>query len=662
MIHQKVHKKVLWLTMDEAFENAQFLLKYCPKYYSQVDYDISELRDGRVFSKNKRIKIARAVNIRDLTSSKRTFVLNAFQMQRNNIQRTNMTDPLILKELPQLSKFSFSNNSLLQWRVILRSLSIKDLALQLSDTSLSKLGERNKKKLSKYLSFRLLDHFFKLRQLKSFSVQIYNQFELETFEFLNKLNALTHFLESLTSLTIFLNHLKVVKVDSFDFKNIFRYVTDLRIHEIIAPILQRILNNISQFENLKSLNIMRTIEIPQDHNIPLTLSLSDNNQKLSKLRELDLSFNLNSPQCLTNFLKSFIVPKSIGSIKISFYEPKWSLFVKNPKEVSTRKANIFTESNLCSDFYKKWEDLKELTTLSLCFTEIEDYPLPSFYFIIPLLAKLINLKSLYYANWHNIEVSKKKTLDFALLWNSIEHLKPTLKKLFIESYAISVRNFSNMTERSNLEELGLCGFILGDDNMKSIFNLFSREQPLSNSSSKLHLELERLLIDNNEVFPRFLESLRYAPRNLEINLHVDVRKLNPESFSHTLCEVVPSLSRKESIVLFFTNIAQIEPPILKRLYSTLCEHQKFKNLIILDRSERELFNNQEALLNKPSKEGFNFFASDDEIFEDEEDYEDFESFSENVDEMESQVSEEDEDPDFDSASFNENLDDIDEDL
>jgi len=231
-----------------------------------------------------------------------------------------------------------------------------------------------------------------------------------------------------------------------------------------------------------------------------------------------------------------------------------------------------------------------LKSLSLCFAEIDNNSIPSLYFITPFLRNLSKLTILHYANWCNLDVGKKRVMDFNYLWQSLDHLKSDLKKLFVEGFAISLRKIPNeIPVLANLEELGFCGFVLGDTNIKTLFKIFPRRN--IQTQKKNLLEIERLVIDDNQTFTRFLENLSDIPRQLQVSLNVDVRKLEPEGFVESLCSIGPSLNKRGLNKLTFSNAPNIENESLDKLKRVLREHPIFVHLGIMNQNERNILKN-----------------------------------------------------------------------
>lgn len=568
---------LVWLRMDELYENTQFLLKYLPKYYTKVEFQASELQDGRVRSKAKRIKIIKSLNIKDYSNRTKTRILNIFQTHKHTIKSINLSDPTLLPFFPQLSKYTLNAKSFLSWKGFKHLTEINVLTLEFSTILWRSLGHQSHRAL-RHFEWNFWNHLTMLKNLKHFHLQIYNKFDDQVHNFMNRLNRQTLFLISLKTLTLFLNSLEMNVPNEFSFINIFKQMTALKIHEAAFQTLQCVLKYIDTFQNIRSLSIFKTVKGVDEDEGMVNLEFLQYLQNLPMLKTLDMAWNFSMESCLNHFLKFFTLPKNIRSIKLNFCETRWDTIIPAIKGLDMKKDNPFGNHELCCNFYKNWEQLVQLESLSLCFAEVGNCSLPSLYFIIPLLEGLSKLEMLYYASWYSMETGKKKALDFNFFWQTIQHLKPTLKKVYIESFAISLRNLSTNGESvfSNLEELGLCGYVLGDNHVKDLFKLFRGRSV--QISKKFLLEIERLVIDNQDSFIHFLDSLLFAPKSLNLAVNVDSRNIPPNDFIDHVCSKIPLIQKKGLIQLNFSNVAQLNPDQMEALQQLINENQMFQEL------------------------------------------------------------------------------------
>jgi len=639
----------LSVRMDDEEDHVQFLSKYLPKFYHRIDLGVPDLKKWKIASKIKLLKTVRRINVKDYDYRSRKVVVSSFKKHNKNIKSFSLNDPSVLQYFPYLLRVFINIHTLSSWKLFSRLLHIKYLTLEFSGVTFIRASEKSKLKALTFLDSRLWSHLSQLKKLKYLHLQIYNKLTLEASKVLKILGASKSLLKSLEGLTIFLNHIDIKSPSEINFPTIFQKVTSLKVYEISYSALEAVLQFTQYFQKLISLTILKTIQFSPDDGESLNFESLKYFKDLHNLTTLDIAMNLNSFLSLNTFLQFFSVPKSIKFIKLNLYEVLWKIAVPNIQELSLKSDNIFRTTSLFTEFYKKWETLTNLESLSLCFTESENYPLPSLYFITPILEKLATLTSLFYANWYNFESGRKKALDMNYLWRSVCHLKGTLRNLYIENYAISLRNLQASTlEGFNLTEVRFCGFILGDTNLRSFFNSF-RYQNMQPSK----IEFERLLIDDDQTFPQFLESLQSIPRNLKVILNVDIRKITSEQFLKNLCLYLPLVPQKHSLALIFINAIDIHPKDLKNLLDALHKNLPFEKLIILDREENEIFVHDSyvganLLINQPPPNHGQ------------------RAVDENSDQSDDLINEssEEEDDDFglDDASFDDRLDDIYEDI
>lgn len=650
-----IPKFPLSVRMDDEEDHVQFLSKYLPKFYHRVDLSVADLKKWKIASKMKLLKTVRRINVKDYDQRSRKVVTSTFKKHNKNVKSLNLNDFFVLRYFPYLLRVFINIHTLSSWKLFARLLHIKYLTLEFSGVTFIRASDKSKLKALTFLDSRLWSHLSQLKSLKYFHLQIYNKLTLEASKVLKSLSISTNLLKSLDGLTIFLNHIDIKSPNEINFPTIFQKVTSLKVYEISYSALEVVLQFTKHFQKLVSLTILKTIQFSPDDGESLNFESLKYFKDLHNLTTLDIAMNLNSFLSLNTFLQFFSVPKSIKLIKLNLYEILWKMAIPNIQELDLKSNNIFRTTSLFTEFYKKWETLDNLQSLSLCFTESENYPLPSLYFITPILEKLVTLTSLHYANWYNFESGRKKALDINYLCQSVYHLRGTLQNLYLENYAISLRNLQSISLKGfNLAEVRFCGFILGDNNLKSLFHLFHLDKEkysFPNPPSKI--EFERLLIDNEKTFPQFLESLQYIPRNLQVILNVDIRKITSEQFLKDLCHYLPLVPRKNSLALTFTNAINLHPPDLNCLIDALHNDCSFEKLLILDREENELFIHDlcagtNLLVNQyPQNYGQRVL-------------------DENSDQSDDLINEssEEEDDDFglEDVSFDDKLDDIDEDI
>ena len=254
---------------------------------------------------------------------------------------------------------------------------------------------------------------------------------------------------------------------------------------------------------------------------------------------------------------------------------------------------------------------------------------------------------------------------------------PTLKKIYVESYAISLKDFSNnlASKELKLEELGFSGFVLGDVNFNILTKLFPHISPTPPKETKeiqasAVLEVERLAVHNKDSFLKVLQTLSNIPRHLDLLINLDVRKISADDFIRIICNSIRNISKKGCIKLKFSQIPELEEEHSEIFKQTLSEYEASKNFFVFGKEHQEKQNlNQELceivpqqmnpFLDYPSEDNEDYSDSqddDDDESMDEEDEDDLEDDEEDEEEM----SEDDEDED--SLISEDRFDDIEEDF
>ena len=564
--------------MDENSDSLKTLPKYNNCYFHKIDCQVSDLQTAKIRSIFKKIKFVRALEIKDYCRQDINLVTSIFKSQRKNITSVSMNDSSITKRFPKLKRFLLNAQAYWSWRTFITLQNLESLTMEFSNIFLFRFLGGPPKKTLKYLNWRFWSHLNNQKNLQNFDLQLYNRLDPEIYTFLQKLNTQTTFLESLHSFTLFLNHLEITISDSLEFKSVYKHITSFKIHEVPFATLEKLLAYIGQFQNLQYLSLLKTVKGRHEENAKVNLAFLQDFQRLHQLKTLDLALNLNLETCMITFLKHFTIPQQLTTLKLSFFETNWTVLIPNFHDENFKAFNKFETLELNQRFYQIWDDVKHLNSLSICFAEIDNNSLPSLYFIAPILRRLTSLSMLYYANWRNIDNGKKKALDFNYLWESIKHLKPTLKKLYVETFAITLRNLPQETQQDvlQLQELGLCGFILGDNHLWDLYRPLE-ERPVE-LARKSQLELERMVIDSDETFPIFLEDLLSAPKNIEVSINVDVRKLDAKKLVQTICSQIPRMFTKTNIQLNFSNVPELDPTSVEELKRLLKAHKMPRGL------------------------------------------------------------------------------------
>ena len=592
--------------MEDSNENIQFQLKYAPKYYTRAIYQKSDLSDRRLLRKIRSMKLTKEVQLLNyLVKNEQDKIINVFQGQRKIITQTNLKDPKILRHYPCVSNSKLNTNSYQSWRTFFRSLEYEEVNIELS-----KLYPLNNTplelKLNTYLQSRLWHHLAKLQKLSHLSVHLSNPLTHDMLNFLKKLSSSSSLLAYPSTLTVCLNYLNFADYGQIDFGNILKYVTHFHIFETSFNILEYTLSHSLELENLRALTIIKTTQLYQGDDHPINLRGLQGLKTLKNLQSLDISLSLSHHESLQSFLKFFSLPKSILSIKLIFYEADWSVLTSTVEDVNWKTNNLFLNLPICTHFYEQWQDLQDLSSLSLSFAESSAEWIPSVYFITPLLKRLSKLDRLYFGNWCNTE-SCKKALDLGYLWREIGDVKSSLKSLCIESHAITLRSLdADMSPHGTLLELGLCGIIIGDDHLNNLLRIVARRDDQTVLKSKLpSVELTHLLIDSDVSFDTLMKSLHNISKKVSMLLNLDVRRISSNCVVRSLCKAVADMSRKELLILTISNTKQVSQADLKEMTKELDAHKVFRQLVILSRGEKEIYsynyrnrakNNQERAL------------------------------------------------------------------
>ena len=552
-----IPKQILWLQTYEDCDNIQFLLKYAPKYYTKAGFDNSELQDGRVVMKTKRIKMVKTLAVRGAQKTQRNKVLNAFKTQKNNITTLTLPDPSVLCSFPRVTRFELNTNLLNGWRNFSKLTHLRTLTITLT---------RSTPHLMKYLERHFWACLPKLRNLEHLNLLIYNVFNAQTHHFLEKIDSCIPLLASLKTLSIFLNHVEIDQPFSFNYNNIRQTTTTLVVYETSFSTIQHVLSQINSFQGIESLSITKSFYIPGEDEglVPTNFEYLGQLGNLTRLKILEISVNLSTTNNLRNFLNSFKLPKSVTNLKLNFYDACWSNLSSDPQTLDPNPGYPFDQGEAYEEFLANWEGLENLTSLSLCFIENEDENLLSFDLLAAILQRLVKLTTLFYATWSNNDMKKKRPLDLYDLIQATSHLKPYLKRVIVKASAISLRSFPPNSGRIlELEELLISGFVLGDVQVSSLTSLLKAKPTEKDERSAI--EIDRLVIDKKESFEELLETLTHVSRHVKVLINVDCRKIDAETFIESVCHFVPITQKKMAVKLKFCNVTKLGSQEMDRL-------------------------------------------------------------------------------------------------
>jgi len=563
MLKAKFHTKVLWLKMNEAYDNLQFLIKYAPKYYSKVDYDAADLCKSKVLLKTRAAKIIRAATIQSYSKEKKGVVLKALKSKRRYMKQIEGIKQDAMINFPFIERLVLCVQDYPSWRTFLGLIHLKSLTLESYNLS---AGSQlfTDEKVIRYINWRFWMQFSKLMKLKHVYCHFYNQIDLLLEKFLMKLASRESSLSSLSSLMLHFNYIEnpVVSGEA-NLTQLYKYVKSLKVHECSSRTLQYFLENLKQFKNLTELSLLKAVEETQRDEF-MDLKFLSNLQGLNQLAILEISLNLSLIKNLQSFLECFTLPASIVNVKLNFHEVGLKKLLKEELESEIIR---FEENTSYVKFCKNWKNLKNLNSLSLSFIEVDnESPLYELQFVIPILKELSTLSSLYYARWCDSESEIKDPIEFAQLWDSIMHLKKSLKVIYLETSAISFNNFSHENDvdalSSSLKVLGLCGKVTGDSNIHNIIKLLDKR---SSKSLTAQLEIESLMIDSKDSFEVFLRGLSMAPRDMILTINTNVSQICGKDFVNTLSKLASKIPKKRQLKLSFCNVPPIKTSFLKRL-------------------------------------------------------------------------------------------------
>jgi len=535
MIKSSTKFKVLWLKMDEAYDHNLFLIKYAPKYYTKVDFETPDLKNYKIYSKTRSIKIARSVILKDYSKDQMGLILRTLKNQKKFIQALLGVEPSLSRVFHHLRTCLLDINRKQSWRMFVRLAKVEALELDFSNFE-------EEFDPGKYFKYRFWQHLSNLTpSLKIISLRFFHQINPIYPHFISKFVHALSQLPLLENLTVSLHNLQDSPFDSnLDLVQLSKYVTCLKAYELSFPHIQDLLAQLPHFEKLKELVILKTIPESEEEGENQQSSLSEikNLAKLKNLMSLELSVCLNSRSVTLSFLENFAVSQSVESIKLSFHNLNW-------KSILVSQPLAFEENPSCAKFYRKWEQLKNLQSLAVSFTSQdaleESYELN---FIAPVFKKLSTVSMLYYTDYCDDSASRNRALDFKILWDSVKHLKTTLKALLVETACISLRNFPEGNEEENnaLKGLNLFGAIHGDINVLNLFKIFPKSTAYNEHKSQL--EIGHLYIDSQASFQRFLRGLQDVPRNLKVALNIDIRKISAKEFLETINEYAPKIKAR----------------------------------------------------------------------------------------------------------------------
>jgi len=212
-----------------------------------------------------------------------------------------------------------------------------------------------------------------------------------------------------------------------------------------------------------------------------------------------------------------------------------------------------------------------------------------------------------------------------------------LRSLYIETPPICLDGFT--AENSSLSQLSLSTTVIGDCDLKKLFALFNKD------SEKSHLNINNLLVNNDEMFVKLCQDLCEAPRNLQISINVNLKKISSgDTFVQVITDVISKLSNRNFSQLKFSNLKGITRDLLEQLRTLLQDYELTNKIILTGPKGRlllsrrvwsvdDLFsqdNDDSMSQSNQDAQGFEFMDQDDDNDDDDdsEDYEEEEEIEE----------------------------------
>jgi hypothetical protein len=543
------HTKVLWLGMNDNYDNLSFLQKYAPKFYSKVDFEISNLQNHQILSKTRFIKIIRSAKIQDYTSYKKGLVMRALRNKSKTLQRLKGSDLDLHKNFQNLQQFRLLTGSLSSWRALLSlqhltSLTIESSSLEIETAGNSKAFERFK--------WRFWAHIPEMRNLKRLSCNFYGIITTSNYHFLQKLGTFPRFLSSLNTLTLDLNLLEDHTFEIFNLDRLSQQVNILRAKELSSSVFTRFLGNFQTYKNLHELSILQVMILEESKNPLPALVCLKNFHTLNELQSLELSFDFSDEKGFGIFLENFSLPPSIKNIRLSF------------QELTLDEFQATSSSDLYFQFCQKWKNLPHLNSLSFTFLESSNIgPFAELNLILPILKIISRLTSLYFSSFNELGVeTTPNIINFQHLWDEIQHLRPTLETLYIESALVSIENTQIEAPLGAIKTLSICGKIIGEDQMLNLFKLFSNDP-----SCKSRLFLGSLSPTSKEDLIHLLKDFRYFPSHIGTCININLASLEAKDLISALCSGDQSLRirHKENLRLSLSSIPNLKQSKLDKI-------------------------------------------------------------------------------------------------
>jgi len=546
----KFPRKPLFMEMKKGYENIEFLFKYHPKFYTIISYEPHECKTRQILLKTKSIKIAKIASLPKLPHYLQGPLLEAFKNKQRFLKVFNEAPIKILMQFPRINSLNLQTQSLLSWKVFFRLLHIKSLKITL-------LPAKNNlpTKIINYMKSRLYLHLQKLvGNLKSLHIYFQKSLALASFQFLAKISSLTDFLSSLSTFTIFVDDIHSDdipdEIQTLAFQN---YVTKLKLKNLSLRNLSTFFSDFKNFQKLTDLMILKITHYNADD-----MSFFNKLSSLQNLQTLKISIGFTNNFPFQIFLENLAIPPSTKTLLLDL-----------------QNINSNPPFNLNDHHWRNFHNL-EFLKIQVSGEDTSS----EWQFILNILQALKNLQTLHIINWCE---SKSDQLDFSQFYQSILHLKPTLKTIRIEANNISLQNFPQNIAPLSLQKLNIFATIAGDTKLKNLFNFFALEVP------QAECIIHHLIINSKDSLNQLLQDLSQAPKNLQISLDMDVRSLSPKDFITKLQEKLPQLNHKNFIRLNFCDIREIEKELVANFKQGLQKCKILACVKISDSQGRILF-------------------------------------------------------------------------
>jgi len=199
---------------------------------------------------------------------------------------------------------------------------------------------------------------------------------------------------------------------------------------------------------------------------------------------------------------------------------------------------------------------------------------------------------------------KIKALNLYYLWKALTHMKHSFNKFYIDSFVISLRRFPVEfleDEKLSLEELGLCGLILGDFYIETLSKMFNKNLRRDGKNS-LKLEIESIIVDNKGSLSHLMDVLMNLSKKIQVSVSIDLRNISSEDFLTIATKALQKILEKKSHTkIDFNRIPELPKSELKNFkklfkeYKTWIMNSTKGNLFAGQRNPRGVYHSPEDL-------------------------------------------------------------------